>query len=58
MKCRDCPDRKLNDAVDEMQNGVEWFCMKKHSDCDEVVCLLRMVIWELAHLEDLLEEKT
>ncbi len=52
MKCVDCPHRKENDAIKSMEDGVEWFCTLKHSECEDVVCLLRMILWELDNLFD------
>lgn len=47
MQCKDCAFRKSNDAVAELEDGVAWYCTKKHSECEDVVCLLRMIIWEI-----------
>jgi hypothetical protein len=55
MICKNCPYRKENDAIKEMDDGVSWFCTKKHSECEDITCLLRMLIWELYHLEDKLD---
>lgn len=56
MKCKDCPHRKENDAIRQMEDGVEWFCTLKHSECENVVCLLRMIIWQLANMENITNE--
>ena len=50
-KCKDCQYRKSNDAEREMEDGVSWYCTMKHSECEDVVCLLRMIIWEIANME-------
>jgi hypothetical protein len=52
MKCKDCPYRKENDAIKEMEDGVGWFCTLKHSECEDVICLLRMLIWQIADMEE------
>jgi hypothetical protein len=51
MKCQDCEYRKENDAIREMEDGVEWFCTLKHSECEDVVCLLRMLIWQIDNMD-------
>ena len=56
MTCKDCPDRKNNDAVRQMEDGVDWYCNKKHSECEDVVCLLRMIIWQLFNMESFDDE--
>ena len=50
MICKNCPDRKEIDAVEVMGGAPEWVCNKRHSECEDVVCLLRMVIWTLYNL--------
>jgi hypothetical protein len=57
MNCADCPHRKPTDAVDEMEFGVQWVCSLPHSQCEDMTCLLRMIIWQLANIEDLLTEE-
>lgn len=52
MKCKDCPHRKENDAIQEMNDGVSWFCTLKHSECEDLVCLLRMLIWEIDNMQE------
>lgn len=53
MKCSDqCPHYKRNDAVDEVESGTAWFCTHPHSQCEDIVCLLRMMLWELERLQD------
>ena len=52
MKCKDCPSRKELDAVDVMEGAPEWACTKPHSEVEDIVCLLRMIIWQLAEGED------
>lgn len=47
MKCQDCPRRKELDAVEIMEGAPEWVCTAKHSATEDVVCLLRMIIWRL-----------
>ncbi len=48
MKCANCEYRQENDAVKQMEGDVAWFCTRKHSECEDIICLLRMIIWELA----------
>ena len=52
MTCKECLHRKSNDAVKELEDGVSWYCTMKHSECEDVVCLLRMIIWQLYNRED------
>ena len=53
MKCNpDCPHYKKNDAVGEMNSGLEWFCTLPHTQCEDIVCLLRMMLWEIDNLND------
>jgi hypothetical protein len=53
MKCSpECPHYKKNDAVSEMEDGMGWFCTNPHSQCEDIVCLLRMILWELDNLQD------
>ena len=47
MKCAECPHRKQLDAVEEMNANISWVCTLKHSECEDIVCLLRMIIWML-----------
>lgn len=48
MNCEFCEHRRPLDAIDEMEsNGIEWICDKRHTQCEDVVCLLRMIIWLL-----------
>ena len=48
MKCSaDCQWYKRNDSVAEMEDGVAWYCTMPHSQCEDVVCLLRMILWSL-----------
>ena len=47
MKCSECPYHKELDAVEQLESNVEWACTKKHSECEDIECLLRMIIWEL-----------
>ena len=56
MKCKNCPDRKENDAVKQLEGDTEWFCTKKHSECEDIICLLRMLIWQLAATDEEDEE--
>ena len=52
MKCKDCPSHKPMDAVEIMNGAPEWVCTMKHTECEDVVCLLRMLIWQLADDEE------
>jgi len=52
MKCKDCEWHKELDVEIQLEGGPEWVCTKKHSECEDVVCLLRMIIWELYNWED------
>jgi len=53
VKCKDCPDKKELDAVEQVVNGApEWACTQKHTECEDVVCLLRMIIWMLVDREE------
>jgi len=57
MKCsQDCPHYKRNDAVGEMDSGLAWFCTLPHSQCEDVVCLLRMMLWEIDNMNDNLND--
>jgi len=58
MKCdTSCPHYKKNDAVREVEDGVEWYCTLPHSQCDDFVCLLKMILWELDDISESLGEK-
>jgi len=57
MKCRDCPDRKQIDALEVMNGAPDWVCTKRHFECEDIVCLLRMIIWQLNAIEDDLEDE-
>jgi hypothetical protein len=52
MKCKDCLYKKEIDAIEVMEGAPDWVCTRKHTECKDIVCLLRMVIWSLSHLED------
>ena len=52
MKCKECPHRKENDAIRQLEDNVEWYCTLKHSECEDIVCLLRMIIWQLNHIAE------
>jgi hypothetical protein len=57
MKCTEtCEYYKKNDAIKEMEDGVVWFCTMPHSQCEDMSCLMRMLIWEISHMNDILEE--
>ena len=58
MICAKCTHRKQIDALEVMDGAPDWVCNRKHSECEDIVCLLRMMIWQLYHLEDLLSEET
>lgn len=51
MTCKDCPNRKEIDAVEQMEGAPEWVCGKKHTECEDVICLLRMIIWSISNLD-------
>jgi len=48
MNCKDCENRKFTDAIEQLDSGLEWSCTKKHTECEDIICLLRMLIWEVA----------
>ena len=52
MKCENCPHRKELDAIEVMGGAPEWACTRKHSETEDVVCLLRMIIWQLYNMEE------
>jgi len=56
VNCKDCQHKQNNDAIKEMDDGVAWFCTLKHSECDNIVCLLRMIIWQLSAIQDDLDK--
>ena len=52
MICKNCPDRKELDVIEQLEGGPEWACTKKHTECEDIVCLLRMLIWQIADMEE------
>jgi hypothetical protein len=53
MKCSEaCQYYKKNDAVKEMEDGVQWYCTMPHSQCEDMTCLLKMLIWEVSAITD------
>ena len=50
MICKNCPDRKEIDAVEQLDGAPSWVCTKKHTECEDVVCLLRMIVWQLYNI--------
>lgn len=57
MICKNCPDHKDIDAVKQLDDAPSWVCIKKHSEAEDIICLLRMVIWQLQAVEDKINEK-
>ena len=57
MLCKDCPARKPIDAIEVMNGGPDWVCTGKHSECEDIVCLLRMIIWQLYTINDGMEKE-
>jgi hypothetical protein len=52
MICAKCEHRKQIDAVEVMNGAPDWVCTCKHSECEDIVCLLRMIIWQLYNMEE------
>ena len=52
MKCQDCPYKKEIDAVEQLNGAHSWACTKPLSETEEVVCLLRMIIWQLYTMDE------
>lgn len=56
VKCKDCPHKKEIPLDEQIADGApEWMCSAKHSDVDDIVCLMRMQIWLLDDILDSLE---
>ena len=57
MKCAECPHRKQIDALEVMDGAPDWVCNLPHTSCEDLICLMRMMIWQISHLEEILDEK-
>jgi hypothetical protein len=57
MICKECPHKKQLDALAVMDGAPDWVCDLKHSMCEDPICLMRMIIWQLSHLEEILNEE-
>jgi hypothetical protein len=51
LNCKDCEYKKQIDAVEVMDGAPDWVCNKQLSDTEDLVCLLRMVVWTISDLD-------
>jgi len=56
MNCKECPNRKETGALEQLDGTPEWVCTHKHTETEDIVCLLRMIIWQLSTMEEEEEE--